>query len=82
MQHRMEPRSSSCVIRRIDISHLRGNEFSSIGTVSITSSSASTYANVAASKEIRNNELKSSLSRNSLAPSKNSRNELILGAMA
>lgn len=62
-------RASSSVLRPIDNPHLPDYELSSIGTVSVIS----TDAQVAARKEIRNNDLKSSLSRNSLAaPSQSS----------
>jgi palmitoyltransferase len=72
-------RASSSVLRPIDNRHLPDNDLSSIGTVSIISS-VSTDANVAASKEIRNNDLRSSLSRNSFAPSQGSRDEYDTGS--
>ncbi|KAG7578234.1 Palmitoyltransferase DHHC domain [Arabidopsis thaliana x Arabidopsis arenosa] len=72
-------RASSSVLRPIDNRHLPDSELSSIGTVSIISS-VSTDANVAASKEIRNNDLMSSLSRNSFAPSQGSRDEYDTGS--
>ncbi|CAH8351318.1 unnamed protein product [Eruca vesicaria subsp. sativa] len=62
-------RASSSVMRPIDKPHLPDNELSSVG-------SGSTDANVAARKEIQNNDLKSSLSRNAFAaPSQSSRDE-------
>ncbi|XP_010466486.1 PREDICTED: probable protein S-acyltransferase 20 [Camelina sativa] len=71
-------RASSSVLRPIDNRHLPDNELSSIGTASIISS-VSTDANMAASKEIRN-DLRSSLSRNSFAPSQGSRDEYDTGS--
>lgn len=68
-------RASSSVMRPIHNPHLPDNELSSIGTFSIISS-VSTDANVAARKELLNNELKPSLSRNLFAaPRKSSRDE-------
>ncbi|ESQ47655.1 hypothetical protein EUTSA_v10020167mg [Eutrema salsugineum] len=72
-------RASSSVLRPIDNRHLQDNELSSIGTVSIISS-VSTDANVTASKEMQNNELRSSLSRNSFAPTQSSRDEYDTGS--
>ncbi|KAG2317416.1 hypothetical protein Bca52824_020538 [Brassica carinata] len=72
-------RASSSVMRPIHNPHFPDNELSSIGTVSIISS-VSTDANVAARKELLNNELKPSLSRNLFAaPRKSSRDEYDTG---
>ncbi|KAL1197522.1 putative protein S-acyltransferase 20 [Cardamine amara subsp. amara] len=67
-------RASSSVLKLINNRHFPDNELSSIGTVSI-SSSVSKNAKMAASKEIRNNDPMSSLSRDSFAPSQGSRDE-------
>lgn len=66
-------RASSSVLRPIHNAHLPDHELSSVAA---TVSSVSTDANVAARKEMRNNDLKPSLSRNSFAaPSQSSRDE-------
>ncbi|CAH2053046.1 unnamed protein product [Thlaspi arvense] len=72
-------RASSSVLRPIDNRRLPDLDLSSIGTVSVISS-VSADANVAASRAIQNNDLRSSASRNSFAPSLNSRDEYDTGS--
>uniref|UniRef100_A0A1J3DR91 S-acyltransferase n=1 Tax=Noccaea caerulescens TaxID=107243 RepID=A0A1J3DR91_NOCCA len=72
-------RASSSVLRPIENRHAQDDELSSSGTVSVVSS-VSTEANGAVlSKEMRNNDPRLSLSRNSLAPSQGSRDEYETG---
>ncbi|CAH2079092.1 unnamed protein product [Thlaspi arvense] len=72
-------RASSSVLRPIENRHAQDDELSSSGTISVTSS-VSTDANGAAlSKEMRSNDPRLSLSRNSLAPSQGSRDEYETG---
>lgn len=72
-------RASSSILRPIDNRHLPDHEPSSTGTPSIVSS-VSTDANVAARKEMQNNDPRSSLSRKSFAPSQGSRDEYDTGS--
>ncbi|ESQ56051.1 hypothetical protein EUTSA_v10026877mg, partial [Eutrema salsugineum] len=72
-------RASSSVLRPIENRHGQDDELSSSGNISVISS-VSTYANGAVlSKEMRNNDPRLSLSRNSFAQSQGSRDEYETG---